>query len=106
MVVEHANGDRTLYGHNSLIRVKAGDMVEQGMVVAFSGNSGRSTGPHVHFERIASGRPIIEEAEGDVAATVPLVAINTDRRSSLEQQMDESVNSILRKIRATNGEGG
>lgn len=107
VIVEHANGDRTLYGHNSLVRVHPGELVESGMVVAFSGNTGRSTGPHVHFEQLPSGRPIIELAETE-ETILPQVVNNSDQRYMLEQKMEESVNSILRTINrvTTTGQGG
>ena len=107
VVVEHTNGDRTLYGHNSLVRVRTGDLVESGTIVAFSGNTGRSTGPHVHFEQLPSGRPVIETAETE-ETTLPQVAGNDDQRYLLEQKMEESVNSILRTINrvSTAGQGG
>jgi len=108
VIVEHGNGDRTLYGHNSLVRVTPGELVEAGTVLAFSGNSGRSTGPHVHFEQIASGRPIIEEElEREKTAGAQLAAGNK-QRYLLEQKMEDSVNSILRTLNrsALSGQGG
>jgi murein DD-endopeptidase MepM/ murein hydrolase activator NlpD len=59
-VVEVAHGDGviTRYAHNQENRVKVGDMVRRGDVVALMGNSGRSTGPHVHFEVHKNGRPV------------------------------------------------
>jgi murein DD-endopeptidase MepM/ murein hydrolase activator NlpD len=49
-VVSVSNGNiTTLYGHNSALRVTVGDWVEKGQVLAESGNTGRSTGPHVHY---------------------------------------------------------
>lgn len=103
VIVEHANGDRTLYGHNSLIRVRTGDLVESGTVVASSGNTGRSTGPHIHFEQLPSGRPVIEIAETKDTAQAKLANSNA-QRYLLEQRMDESVNSVLRII--NRGQGG
>ncbi len=50
VAVNHANGLITLYGHNSQVKVSAGDRVDSTTVIALSGNTGRSTGPHVHFE--------------------------------------------------------
>lgn len=97
VIVEHANGDRTLYGHNSLLRVHPGDLVESGTVVAFSGNSGRSTGPHVHFEQIPGGRPVVEPVE-TVESTLPQLVDINDQRDMFEQRMEESVNSVLRTI--------
>jgi murein DD-endopeptidase MepM/ murein hydrolase activator NlpD len=49
-VVSVSNGNiTTLYGHNSALYVSVGDWVEKGQVIAASGNTGRSTGPHVHY---------------------------------------------------------
>lgn len=107
VIVEHDNGDRTMYGHNSLVRVTTGELVESGTVVAFSGNTGRSTGPHVHFEQIPSGRPVIETTEPEETTALQL-ANDNDQRYLIEQKMDESVNSILRTINrvAVTGQGG
>jgi len=56
--VAHGDGVVTRYAHNQENRVKVGDMVRRGDVVALMGNSGRSTGPHVHFEVHKNGRPV------------------------------------------------
>ncbi len=50
VVVDHGNGLRTMYGHLSKFNVVPGQEVRKGSVVAFSGNTGASTGPHLHFE--------------------------------------------------------
>jgi LysM repeat protein len=50
VVIKHANGTQTLYAHASKINVSAGDGVHQGEVIGAVGTSGKSTGPHVHFE--------------------------------------------------------
>jgi murein DD-endopeptidase MepM/ murein hydrolase activator NlpD len=108
VIVEHGNGNRTLYGHNSLVRVTPGEQVEMGTVLAFSGNSGRSTGPHVHFEQIASGRPVIEEEMEKEEASGAQLAAGNKQRYLLEQKMEDSVNSILRTLNrsALSGQGG
>ncbi len=56
--VNHGNGYETLYAHNEKLLVKPGDIVKKGQVITLSGNSGRSTGPHVHFEVHKNGRVV------------------------------------------------
>lgn len=50
IVVDHGQGWMTLYAHNSKLLVPVGKEVEGGEIIAYSGNTGRSTGPHLHFE--------------------------------------------------------
>lgn len=50
IVIQHGNGTQTLYGHCSEIIVGAGQSVVKGQVIGYVGNTGKSTGPHVHFE--------------------------------------------------------
>lgn len=50
VVIKHSNGTQTLYGHLSSVSVSVGDTVAKGEKVGGMGNSGRSTGPHLHFE--------------------------------------------------------
>lgn len=50
IVIKHPNGTQTLYAHNSSNAVGVGAYVNQGEVIGYVGNSGRSTGPHLHFE--------------------------------------------------------
>jgi murein DD-endopeptidase MepM/ murein hydrolase activator NlpD len=54
--INHGNGYVTRYGHNELTLVNIGDTVRQGQQIATMGSSGRSTGPHVHFEVWNNGR--------------------------------------------------
>lgn len=58
IIIDHGNGYKTLYAHNSKLLVDVGDMVEKGQVIAKIGNTGRSTGPHLHFEVHKNGMPI------------------------------------------------
>jgi murein DD-endopeptidase MepM/ murein hydrolase activator NlpD len=50
IVISHSNGTQTLYSHNSSNVVSQGETVAQGQVIGYVGNTGKSTGPHVHFE--------------------------------------------------------
>jgi murein DD-endopeptidase MepM/ murein hydrolase activator NlpD len=58
VVVEHEFGYKSYYGHLSKILVKNGDTVNTGSLLALSGNTGRSTGPHLHFEIRKNDRAI------------------------------------------------
>ncbi|HEX4803843.1 MAG TPA: M23 family metallopeptidase [Myxococcaceae bacterium] len=57
-IVEHPNGLTTLYAHNHDLRVKTGQQVRAGQVIASVGESGRTTGPHLHFEVRRAGVPV------------------------------------------------
>ena len=56
--IDHGNGYSTLYGHNSALVAKVGDLVRVGQVIAKAGSTGRSTGPHIHFEVHVNGVPV------------------------------------------------
>jgi murein DD-endopeptidase MepM/ murein hydrolase activator NlpD len=56
--IAHGNGYTTRYAHNSRLMVSVGDTVEKGFQIAEIGSTGRSTGPHVHFEVLKNGRQI------------------------------------------------
>jgi murein DD-endopeptidase MepM/ murein hydrolase activator NlpD len=58
VAIDHGNGVETVYGHNSANLVKAGDAVLRGQIIARVGNTGHSTGPHVHFEVRIDGRQV------------------------------------------------
>jgi murein DD-endopeptidase MepM/ murein hydrolase activator NlpD len=56
--INHGNGYATRYGHNERNLVKVGDTVKKGELIALIGSSGRSTGPHVHFEVLRNGKAV------------------------------------------------
>jgi murein DD-endopeptidase MepM/ murein hydrolase activator NlpD len=56
--LDHGNGFETLYAHDQKLLVKVGDVVKKGQIIALSGSSGRSSGPHVHFEVHKNGRVV------------------------------------------------
>ncbi|MGD1320464.1 M23 family metallopeptidase [Chryseobacterium sp. 2R14A] len=58
VIVSHGNGLATLYGHLSQLVAKTNDKVKVGQVIAKSGNSGRSTGPHLHYEVHKNNAPV------------------------------------------------
>ncbi|MGB5395958.1 MAG: M23 family metallopeptidase, partial [Gammaproteobacteria bacterium] len=56
--INHGNGLTTRYGHNEDILVEVGDAVEKGQAISLMGSTGRSTGPHVHFEVLKNDHQI------------------------------------------------
>jgi murein DD-endopeptidase MepM/ murein hydrolase activator NlpD len=58
VLLRHPNGYETMYGHASRLLVREGDAVSAGQVIALTGNSGRSTAPHLHFEVRREGQSL------------------------------------------------
>jgi murein DD-endopeptidase MepM/ murein hydrolase activator NlpD len=56
--IDHGNGITTIYGHNSRIIVNVGQSVKKGQVISYLGSTGRSTGPHVHYEVRVNGTAV------------------------------------------------
>ena len=55
MVLQHDDGQATLYAHQQYYAVKAGDAIQQGQTIGYVGNTGNSTGPHLHLELCRDG---------------------------------------------------
>lgn len=58
VILDHGNDIKTLYGHLQRLLVTPGQKVERGQVIALSGNTGKSSGPHLHYEITVKGQPV------------------------------------------------
>jgi murein DD-endopeptidase MepM/ murein hydrolase activator NlpD len=58
LIVDHGRGVTTAYCHNDRLLVRAGEDIRRGEEVALSGNTGRSTGPHLHYQIEIGGHPV------------------------------------------------
>jgi murein DD-endopeptidase MepM/ murein hydrolase activator NlpD len=56
--IDHGNGISTIYGHNSRIIVNVGQSVRKGQVISYVGSTGKSTGPHLHYEVRVNGNAV------------------------------------------------
>jgi murein DD-endopeptidase MepM/ murein hydrolase activator NlpD len=56
--ISHGYGIRTVFGHNSRLNVKVGQQVKRGDVISYAGDTGSSTGPHLHYEVRLNGLPV------------------------------------------------
>jgi murein DD-endopeptidase MepM/ murein hydrolase activator NlpD len=58
VILDHGNEVKSLYGHLSKINVRQGQRVDRGTIIAFTGNTGRSSGPHLHYEVHVKGQAV------------------------------------------------
>ena len=84
VVINHGFGYQTLYGHMSRMAVRVGQKVKRGELIGYVGSTGRSTGPHVHYEVIKNGEKInpINFFFSDLSPTAYQQLINLASRSS------------------------
>lgn len=96
VVVEHDNGIITLYAHNSRLMVAQGQMVSEESILALSGSTGRSTGPHLHFEAWQSGTNVTAAFLPDSGITLPATTlVASSQRSPRFRSETLSDGSIL-----------
>ncbi|MFO7812838.1 MAG: peptidoglycan DD-metalloendopeptidase family protein [Pelovirga sp.] len=85
--IQHGSQYLTRYLHLHRILVKRGQTVKRGERIALSGNTGRSTGPHLHFELHVHGRPV-----NPITANIPMAAsIPKDKRTDFNQLVEQLV---------------
>jgi murein DD-endopeptidase MepM/ murein hydrolase activator NlpD len=88
VLVEHANGMISLYGHNSRLEATQGQSVERDTVIALSGNTGRSTGPHLHFEAWHAGTNLTPAFMPGSAMPLPVTRMDSARsRASFRKEV-------------------
>ncbi|HET8529819.1 MAG TPA: M23 family metallopeptidase, partial [Methylomirabilota bacterium] len=58
LIIDHGNDTKSLYGHLSKLNVTLDQAVRRGETVALTGNTGRSSGPHLHYEIQVKGQPV------------------------------------------------
>jgi murein DD-endopeptidase MepM/ murein hydrolase activator NlpD len=58
IILDHGNDTKSLYGHLSRLHVTANQRVQRGEVIGLTGNTGRSSGPHLHYEILVKGQSV------------------------------------------------
>ncbi|MBR5170045.1 MAG: peptidoglycan DD-metalloendopeptidase family protein [Muribaculaceae bacterium] len=102
VIVRHENGLETVYGHLSRFLVKPDQYVKAGQPIALSGNTGRSTGPHLHFETRYMGYAINPEAIFDFAHRCTHTDTYTFSKSTYTKARDYSPNQRYSSTKKAN----
>jgi murein DD-endopeptidase MepM/ murein hydrolase activator NlpD len=80
VLIDHDNGYSTVFSHMKKFVVRPGDKVRRGQLIGHVGNTGRSTGPHLHYEVLLDGEPIDPEVFMKVAGAAEAVGPSTEKR--------------------------
>lgn len=89
VILDHGNGIRTVYAHCDRLAVQAGQDVRRGEPIAWVGSTGRSTGPHLHYEVVVNGRPMDPELFLlDIALPEKRTRVEFDQPSLLIEQAE------------------
>jgi len=91
VIVEHAGGMTTLYAHNSVNLIASGTRVDKNSTIALSGSTGRSTGPHLHFEAWLEGQNITADFLADPTSI---------QRYSVAKRTVRKINAIRKVVMA------
>lgn len=102
IIVRHPNGLETVYGHLHRRFVKEGTVVKAGDPIGLGGNTGRSTGPHLHFEARFMGIPLNPDLLIDFIEGAPRMDVYTFRRGA-SQQSTYAARSASKKSRSATG---
>jgi len=87
VLIEHENGMITLYGHNSKNIAEQGQAVQRGDTISLAGSTGRSTGPHVHFEAWQSGNNITSAFMPGSTVKIASVSHSSRQRASFRKEV-------------------
>lgn len=86
VILDHEGGLQTVYAHLSRVSVSFGDIISEGQIIGYSGNTGNSTGPHLHFEvrrleKPVDPEPLLNPADvlkkGEQRVKVPLLYVRS-----------------------------
>ena len=91
--IQHSNGRATVYAHLSKVQVRRGQRVEQGLIVGAVGATGWATGPHLHFEFKADGRPVNPAVMARNSEAIALDAASKRRFTSLAANLREQLDA-------------